>query len=95
MRVWLRSTSNVIDVLEMLGAVCVVNGLESHSGSNALKILVAPGNQNGGLFSEVKISGTHVDSLEMIRRGSAGVAAQKYYCAMIRHTPNANLPQPL
>ncbi len=63
------------DVLEMFGAICVVNGLESHSGSNALKALVAPRNRDGRFFSEVKVSGTHVASLEMIRRGEADVAA--------------------
>jgi ABC-type phosphate/phosphonate transport system substrate-binding protein len=63
------------DVLEMFGAICVVTGLESHSGSNALKALVGPRNRDGLFFSEVKVSGTHVASLEMIRRGEADVAA--------------------
>lgn len=63
------------DVLEMFGAVCVVNGLESHSGANALKALVAPRNRDGRFFSETKISGSHAASLEMIRRGEAEVAA--------------------
>lgn len=63
------------DVLEMFGAVCVVNGFESHSGSNALKALVAPRNRDGRFFSKIKISGTHVASLEMIRIGEADVAA--------------------
>ncbi len=63
------------DVLEMFGAVCVVNGFESHSGSNALKALVAPGNRDGRFFCETKVSGSHAASLEMIRRGEADVAA--------------------
>ncbi len=63
------------DVLEMFGAICVVNGLESHSGSNALKALVAPKNRDGCFFSEVKVSGAHAASLEMIRLGEADVAA--------------------
>ena len=63
------------DVLEMFGAVCVINGFESHSGSTALKALVAPRNRDGRFFSEVKVSGSHVASLEMIRRGEADVAA--------------------
>jgi len=78
-----RYASNVVvaedceanDVLEMFGAICVVNGLESHSGANALKALVAPRNRDGRFFSEVKVSGTHIASLEMIRRGEADVAA--------------------
>jgi ABC-type phosphate/phosphonate transport system substrate-binding protein len=67
--------SEASDVLEMFGAICVVNGLESHSGSNALKGLVAPRNRNGRFFSETKVSGCHVSSLEMIRHGEADVAA--------------------
>jgi ABC-type phosphate/phosphonate transport system substrate-binding protein len=63
------------DVLEMFGARCVVNGLESHSGANALKALVAPRNRNGRFFSSVTVSGTHIASLEMIRKGTADVAA--------------------
>lgn len=78
-----RYASNVVvaetckadDVLEMFGSVCVVNGPESHSGSNALKVLVAPRNRNGRFFTETTVSGSHVESLEMIRRGHADVAA--------------------
>ncbi len=63
------------DVLEMRGATCVVNGFESHSGMGALRALVAPSSRNGRFFSEVKVSGSHADSIAMIRRGGADVAA--------------------
>ena len=63
------------DVLDMFGAICVVNGFESHSGANSLKALVAPKNRGGSFFASVKVSGAHVSSLEMIRGGSADVAA--------------------
>lgn len=63
------------DVLDMFGAVCVVNGYESHSGCNALKALVAPKNLDGRFFAGVKVSGSHAASLEMIQRGDADVAA--------------------
>ncbi len=67
--------SDATCVLKMRGAVCVVNGLESHSGMNSLRALVAPSSQNGRFFSKVKVSGAHAASLEMIRRGEAHVAA--------------------
>ena len=66
---------NASDVLEMYGSVCVVNGIESHSGSNALKSLVAPKHRSGRFFSKVKVSGSHAASLEMIRNGEAEVAS--------------------
>ena len=63
------------DVLEMRGVVCVVNGLESHSGMSALRALVAPASRKGHFFSNVVVSGTHAASLEMIKSGEADVAA--------------------
>ena len=63
------------DVLRMRGAVCVINGPESHSGMNSLRALVAPVSRDGRFFSQVKVSGSHAASLQMIRRGEADVAA--------------------
>jgi ABC-type phosphate/phosphonate transport system substrate-binding protein len=63
------------DVLEMRNSICVVNGLESHSGTNSLRILVAPQSQDGRFFSEIKVSGGLLLSLEMLRAGRADVAA--------------------
>ena len=63
------------DVLHMSGAVCVVNGMESHSGMNALRALVAPASRDGRFFSKVRISGSHPASLEMLRSREADVAA--------------------
>ncbi|MDA9981565.1 PhnD/SsuA/transferrin family substrate-binding protein [Gammaproteobacteria bacterium] len=63
------------DVIDMLGAVVVINGPESHSGMNALFSLVEPYSRKGRFFSEVKISGSHAESLDTVRRGDADVAA--------------------
>ena len=63
------------DVLKMRGAVCVINGLESHSGMGALRSLVAPVSREGRFFSEVKVSGSHADSIRMVQQGEADVAA--------------------
>ena len=63
------------DILSLRGAVCAINGRESHSGMNALRALVAPASHNGRFFSSVKVSGTHAASLEMVGRGAADVAA--------------------
>lgn len=63
------------DVLEMHGKVCAINGHESHSGMNALRALVAPESREGRFFSAVRVSGAHAESLGMVRRGTADVAA--------------------
>ena len=62
-------------VLQMRGAVCVINGAESHSGMSALRALVAPVSRGGRFFSQVKVSGAHAASLEIIKRGEADVTA--------------------
>ncbi len=67
--------SEASDVLLMQGAVCVINGPDSHSGMSALRSLVAPASRDGRFFSQVKVSGAHAASLEMIKRGEASVTA--------------------
>jgi len=63
------------DVLKMRGAICVINGPESHSGMGALRALVAPVSREGRFFSKVRVSGSHAESIQMVRRGEADVAA--------------------
>lgn len=70
-----REDCSFTDVLEMRDTVAVINGPESHSGMSALRHLVAPRNVAGRFFARVKVSGAHVSSLEMLRRGEADVAA--------------------
>ena len=79
------------DVLKMRGDICVINGPESHSGMNALRALVAPSSHRGRFFSHIKVSGTHHDSLEMIKRGDADVAAIDCvtYALLKRYRPDA------
>ncbi len=63
------------DVRDMAGTIAVINGPESHSGMSALRHLVAQCHDEGRFFSEVKISGSHVASLDMIRHNKADIAA--------------------
>jgi ABC-type phosphate/phosphonate transport system substrate-binding protein len=63
------------DVLEMHGTVAVINGSESHSGMSTLRQLVAPKHIDGHFFNSIMISGAHVESLGMLRRREADVAA--------------------
>lgn len=86
-----REESEADDVLEMRGAVCVINGPESHSGMNALRTLIAPKTGGRRFFSLVKVSGTHADSLATIQRGEADVAAIDCvtFALLARHRPAA------
>ena len=63
------------DAREMRGTVAVINGTESHSGMSSLRHLVSSHHVGGQFFCEVKVSGSHLASLEMIRRREADIAA--------------------
>ena len=78
-------------VEDLRGTVCVINGPESHSGMNALRALVAPLSEGGRFFAEVKVSGTHWDSIAMIARGEAAIAAIDCvtHALLARHKPEA------
>ena len=79
------------DVLDMHGAVAVINGVESHSGMNALFGLVAPRSLEGKFFSEVKISGSHAASLAMLQKDEADIASIDCitYALLQRYRPGA------
>jgi ABC-type phosphate/phosphonate transport system substrate-binding protein len=69
-----RTRDHVASLSELRGRVAVVNEASSHSGTNALRPLVAPLARRGRFFSAVFVSGDHVSSLEMVRDGRADVA---------------------
>lgn len=63
------------DVREMAGTIAVINGPQSHSGMSTLRHLVAQSHDKGRFFGQVKISGSHKSSLDMIRQNKANIAA--------------------
>ena len=67
--------SSATDLEHLRDAVCVINARESHSGSNALRALVAPLSREGRFFSRVVTSGSHPASVAAVARGEADVAA--------------------
>ena len=79
------------DVLDMNDTVAVINGVESHSGVNALFGLVAPCSRGGKFFSQVKVSGSHTASLSMVQKGEADVASIDCitYALLQRYRPAA------
>lgn len=76
---------------DLRGAVCAVNGPESHSGMNALRALVAPLARDGRFFGAVTETGAHVASLAAVLSGAADVAAIDCVCfaLLARHRPQA------
>jgi len=83
--------SNFDDVLKMPGTVAVINGWESHSGANSLFGLVAPKQPHKRFFSRIIASGSHVASLDLLRRRKADVGAIDCvtYSLLQRFRPNA------
>jgi ABC-type phosphate/phosphonate transport system substrate-binding protein len=79
------------DVTEMAGKVAVVNGPESHSGMNALFSLVSPHSRNNKFFAEIKISGSHSESVALLVEGKADVASVDCitYELLRRYRPDA------
>jgi ABC-type phosphate/phosphonate transport system substrate-binding protein len=70
-----REDSRICALADLRGAVCAVNGFNSYSGTGSLRALVAPLSRDGRFFGKVKVSGSHVRSIEMVRAGEADVAA--------------------
>lgn len=67
-------TSPARTLEDLRGRVAAVNQLESHSGMNVLRHVIAPLAEGGRFFSRVILSGGHRASLEAVGRGDADVA---------------------
>jgi ABC-type phosphate/phosphonate transport system substrate-binding protein len=89
--VLVRDDCPAADLCDLRGSVCVVNGFASHSGTNALRALVAPLSQNGRLFREVKVSGGHLSSLALLQSSKADVMAMDcvLHALLTSHRPQA------
>lgn len=59
---------------DLRGGIAVVNDRTSHSGTNAWRPCLAAQSRAGRFFREVKVSGDHVTSLEMVAGGAADAA---------------------
>lgn len=67
--------SGIQSLKDLKGGICAVNSRDSHSGCNILRYMLAPIAQGETLFDSVKISGHHRESLMMLARGEADIAA--------------------
>jgi len=66
---------DVATVAELAASRVAVNALDSHSGMNALRALVAPHSNDGRFFAERLVTGSHRASIGALREGHADVAA--------------------
>ncbi|WBF44166.1 phosphate/phosphite/phosphonate ABC transporter substrate-binding protein [Serratia rubidaea] len=57
------------------GRTAAYNSTDSQSGYNSLRALIAPLAQDGRFFGKALASGAHYQSLKMIQRGDADIAA--------------------
>ncbi|HEX6811118.1 MAG TPA: PhnD/SsuA/transferrin family substrate-binding protein [Planctomycetota bacterium] len=69
-----RAGLAVTSLAALRGTRVVVNEASSHSGTNALRPLIAPLSAGGEFFADVQVSGSHTDSLRALRQGRADVA---------------------
>jgi hypothetical protein len=76
---------------DLRGARCAINGLDSQSGCNALRSLVATASKAGRFFRSVAISGGHQASLALVAARQADVAAIDCvtHTVLARHRPQA------
>ncbi len=72
--VLVRDDRSIERLEELRGSVCAINEAASHSGTNALRPLIAPLARDGRFFGAVRVSGDHVTSLEMVATRAADVA---------------------
>lgn len=89
--VLVRDDCEAGDLSGLRNSICVVNGFNSHSGTNALRGVVAPLSRDGRFFREVKVSGAHIDSLAALKSGHADVMAMDcvLHALLARHRPQA------
>lgn len=73
------------------GRAAVINAPDSHSGCNALRVLVAPLAVDGRFFGRVSVSGSHLGSLQALQVGAADVVAIDcvLHALLARHRPSA------
>jgi ABC-type phosphate/phosphonate transport system substrate-binding protein len=79
------------ELSDLQGSSCAINNRNSQSGYNALRALVAPISSGGRFFSDVKVSGSHLNSIAMVHNREADVAAVDCvtYALLKRHRPSA------
>lgn len=84
-----RADSGARSLADLRGGVCAVNAVDSHSGYNVLRWMVAPLARDGTFFSRVLETGGHVASLRRVGAGAADLCAVDCvtHALLARHAP--------
>lgn len=92
--VLVRKDASYDGVGDLRGSVCAVNSPLSQSGYSALRALVARLSDDGRFFGDVRISGAHADSIDMVAGGAADVCAVDCvtHALLRRYRPKAVAP---
>ncbi|MGI4748298.1 MAG: phosphate/phosphite/phosphonate ABC transporter substrate-binding protein, partial [Janthinobacterium lividum] len=71
------------------GRVCAINAVDSNSGMNLLRAMVAPLANGRAFFHDVVVTGSHAASIDAVRRGTADLAAIDCvtFALLRRHRP--------
>lgn len=79
------------DIDSFRGAVCAANSPVSQSGYNALRMLIAPVAKDRRFFSEVRLTGSHLGSIEAVATGQADICAVDCvtHALLCRYHPSA------
>ncbi len=86
-----RDSDSARALTDLQGRAVAYNGRDSHSGTNALRALVAPLATGGRFFGRTVESGAHRRSIDFVRDGHADVAAIDCvsFALIARHEPEA------
>jgi ABC-type phosphate/phosphonate transport system substrate-binding protein len=89
--VLVRKSSPAKELSDLRGATVAVNSFNSHSGSNALRALIAPLAVNGRFFGAVRVTGAHRASHGLLIAGEADAMAMDcvLHALLTTHRPAA------
>ncbi|WP_051328996.1 phosphate/phosphite/phosphonate ABC transporter substrate-binding protein [Geminicoccus roseus] len=73
--VLVRAESGIQDFAEAQGACLAINGHDSQSGCNVLRVMAAEASDVRPFFGEIRRTGSHVSSVAAVQDGSADLAA--------------------
>ncbi|MBZ0135968.1 MAG: PhnD/SsuA/transferrin family substrate-binding protein [Planctomycetes bacterium] len=71
--VLVRDDADCEELADLRDTRCAINNHTSHSGTNALRAMIAPVARDGRFFKLIQTSGSHANSLDLLRAGGVDV----------------------
>lgn len=84
-----RADTDATGLADLRGGACAVNAIDSHSGCNVLRRMVAPLAGEGRFFGRVETTRSHVASIARLAAGEADICAVDAvtHALLARHDP--------